>query len=242
MVCDSVGDLATIAGLGQPPQGGDDNRDPGSTSARQDRYGGRKGNAGGQAKAICRVSSAEERLREGRQTGHRRGADSLCRAQRTRAVRCRGAAPDPAQGGHPPETPRPLFLLFDVPERSSPSRVRSRKSFQNQKRFSSAAHKPRALDCCGPFRKPISDEEKGAKCKVKTLSASRTARLPLVGPKSLKPHLQNKTRKETQRRIASLPSPGSFFNEKMLPLIVLKFANLEPQRHHYGSVAIVGII
>jgi len=67
----------------------------------------------------------------------------------------RGALPRipsriPARGT-PPETPGPLSLRPHVPERSSPSRVRSGKSFQTRKRFSSAARTTRALDGCGPF-------------------------------------------------------------------------------------------
>ena len=69
-----------------------------------------------------------------------------------RAVRYAGRCPAPRQGDTP-WTPGPLSLLPYVPERSSPSRVRSGKSFQNQKRFPSAAHQPRALDRCGPFRR-----------------------------------------------------------------------------------------
>src|SRR2546426_80958 len=34
-----------------------------------------------------------------------------------------------------------------------PSRDRGGKSFQTRKRFSAAAHKPRALDGCAPFRR-----------------------------------------------------------------------------------------
>src|SRR4051812_37880291 len=61
----------------------------------------------------------------------------------------------------PPWTPGPLSLLRHVPERSSPSRVPSRKSFQKRKRFSSAAHTPRALDGSGPFRKRTEIRESG---------------------------------------------------------------------------------
>ena len=72
-----------------------------------------------------------------------------------------GRCPKPRQEGHPSETTRPLSLLCDVPERSSPSRVRYGKSFQKQRRFSSAAPKPRALDRCGPFRKIAVIRESG---------------------------------------------------------------------------------
>jgi hypothetical protein len=47
------------------------------------------------------------------------------------------------------ETPGPLSLLPHVPERSSPSRVRF------------AAHKPRALDRSGPFRRLTEIRESG---------------------------------------------------------------------------------
>ena len=64
MVRDTMGELATIAGFGSRPQGGNHNRDAGSASARQDRHGGSAGNAEGQAKAICRFSAEEDRLTE----------------------------------------------------------------------------------------------------------------------------------------------------------------------------------
>jgi hypothetical protein len=83
-----------------------------------------------------------------------------------RAVRYAGRCPAPRQGDAP-WTPGPLSLLPHVPERSSPSRVRSRKSFQNRKRFSSAAPKPRALDRCGPFRRFSYEKGKGANAKAK---------------------------------------------------------------------------
>ena len=70
--------------------------------------------------------------------------------RKQRAVRYAGRCPAPRQGDTP-WTPGPLSLLPQVPERSSPSRVRSGKSFQNRKRFSSAARTPRALDGSGPF-------------------------------------------------------------------------------------------
>ena len=59
----------------------------------------------------------------------------------------------------------PLSLHLHVPERSSPTRVRSAKSFQTRKRFSSAAHKPRALAGSGPFRRLTSEKGKGANAK-----------------------------------------------------------------------------
>ena len=78
----------------------------------------------------------------------------------------RGALPRIPARGTPPETPGPLSLLPHVPERSSRSRVSSEKSFQTRKRFSSAAHKPRALDRCGPFRRFNWDKGKGANAKA----------------------------------------------------------------------------
>jgi hypothetical protein len=62
----------------------------------------------------------------------------------------------------------PFPFTSNVPERSSPSRVRSGESFQTRKRFSSAAHKPRALACCGPFRRLTYEKGKGENAKVKT--------------------------------------------------------------------------
>ena len=53
----------------------------------------------------------------------------------------------------------PLSLHRHLPERSSPSRVRS------------AAQKPRALDRSGPFRKLILREGKGGNCKGNTAPA-----------------------------------------------------------------------
>jgi hypothetical protein len=95
-----------------------------------------------------------------------------------RAVRHAGRCPAPRQGGCPPETPRPLSLPPQVPERSSPSRVRCRKSFQTRKRFSSAAHKPRALDGSGPFRRFTEIRESG---QMQSSLAAGSC-LPLVGP------------------------------------------------------------
>jgi hypothetical protein len=73
----------------------------------------------------------------------------------------RGALPRTPARGTPPETPGPLSLLPYVPERSSPSRVRSEESFPTRKRFFSAAHNPRALDRCGPFRRLTEIRESG---------------------------------------------------------------------------------
>ena len=80
-------------------------------------------------------------MREGRRIGHRRRADSLCRAPKTRAVGCRGAAPDPARGEHPPETPAPF-----------PSNGIMGGGMQGVK-GSQAAQKPRALDTLHPTTK-----------------------------------------------------------------------------------------
>ena len=89
-----------------------------------------------------------------------------------------GALPRIPARGTPPETPGPLSLLPQVPERSSPSRVRSGKSFQTRKRFSSAAHKPRALDRSGPFQRLTEIRESG---QLQSLLAAGSC-LPLVGP------------------------------------------------------------
>jgi hypothetical protein len=70
------------------------------------------------------------------------------RAQNARG-KVHGALPRTPARGTPPETPDPLSLLFHVPERSSPSRVRF------------AAHKPRALDRSGPFRRLPAIRESG---------------------------------------------------------------------------------
>ena len=67
----------------------------------------------------------------------------------------RGALPRTTARGKPPETPAPFPFGAQIPERSSPSRVRC------------AAHKPRALDCSGPFRRIPLDKGKGAKAKAK---------------------------------------------------------------------------
>ena len=84
-----------------------------------------------------------------------------------RAVRKAGCCPAPRQGDAP-WTPGPLSLPLHVPERSSPSRVRF------------AAHKSRALDRSGPFRRFTNDKGKRANANP-SHSAARCA-LPLVGP------------------------------------------------------------
>jgi hypothetical protein len=99
------------------------------------------------------------------------------RAKKARSE-VRGALPRTPARGTPPETPGPLSLLSQVPERSSPSRVRSGKSFQTRKRFPSAARIPRALHGSGPFRRFTEIRESGQmQSPVAALSG-----LPLVGP------------------------------------------------------------
>ena len=97
-------------------------------------------------------------------------AKILYAAQKARG-KVRGALPRIPARGTPPETPGPLSLLPHVPERSSPSRVRF------------AAHKPRALDRSGPFRKLINEKEKRANANPSHSAA--LCDLPLVGPKLL---------------------------------------------------------
>ena len=88
--------------------------------------------------------------------------------RKQRAVRYAGCCPAPRQGGYPPGTPGPLSLLPHVPERSSPSRVRF------------AAHKPRALDGSGPFRRFTN--EKGKRANANPSHSAALCGLPLVGP------------------------------------------------------------
>jgi hypothetical protein len=83
----------------------------------------------------------------------------------------RGALPRISARGTPPETPGPLSLPPYVPERSSPSRVRF------------AAHKPRALDRSGPFRRLTNDKGKRANANPSKFAA--LCGLPLVGPELL---------------------------------------------------------
>jgi len=108
-----------------------------------------------------------------------------------------GALPRTPARGTPPETPGRLSLLLHLAERSSPSRVRC------------AAHKPRALDGSGPFRRFHWEKRKAANANP---AFTTFLRLPLVGAEPM----QNCERKEAWRRIASLPPPGSFLDEKML--------------------------
>ena len=77
-----------------------------------------------------------------------------------------GALPRTPARGTPPETPGPLSLPPYVPERSSPSRVRC------------AAHKLRALDRCGPFRRLTETRESG---QMQSPLAALCG-LPLVAP------------------------------------------------------------
>ena len=107
----------------------------------------------------------------------RRGEFFMPRAETARG-KVRGALPRTPARGTPPETPGPLSLLPQLPERSSPSRVRCGKSFQTQKRFSSAAPNPRALDGCGPFRRLTEIRESG---QLQSPLAAGSC-LPLVGP------------------------------------------------------------
>lgn len=55
----------------------------------------------------------------------------------------------------------PLSLPRHLPERSSPSRVRS------------AAQNQRALDCSGPFRRLLLDKGKGANAKAKAAAGDQ---------------------------------------------------------------------
>ena len=77
----------------------------------------------------------------------------------------RGALPRIPARGAPPETPGPLSIPSYVPEQSSPSRVRF------------AAHKTRALDGSGPFRRLTNDKGKRAKRKPFSLRRRRSAKL-----------------------------------------------------------------
>ncbi len=108
--------------------------------------------------------------------------------RKRRAVRYAGRCPAPRQGDTP-WPPGPLSLLPQLPERSSPSRVRSAKSFQTRKRFSSAAHTPRALDRSGPFRTFTEISESG---QLQSLLAAPCG-LPLVGPELFKKFGVDKT-------------------------------------------------
>ena len=78
----------------------------------------------------------------------------------------RGALPRTPARGTPPETPGPLSLPPYVPKRSSPLRVRF------------AAHKPRALERCGPFRRLTVIRESGQMQS----SLAAPSGLPMVGP------------------------------------------------------------
>ena len=103
---------------------------------------------------------------------HQRTLCLMPRAQNARG-KVLGALPRIPARGTPPETPGPLSLLPYVPERSSPSRVRY------------AAHKPRALDGSGPFRKLTNDKGKRANAKTTPSQFAALCGLPLVGPELL---------------------------------------------------------
>jgi len=92
----------------------------------------------------------------------------------------RGALPRIPARGTPPETPGPLSLPPYVPERPAAVKGSSGKSFQIRKRFSRAAHTPRALDRCGPFRRLAN--EKGKRAKANPSQFAALCGLPLVGP------------------------------------------------------------
>ena len=81
------------------------------------------------------------------------GSCLMPRANNARG-KVRGALPRTPARGTPPETPGPLSLAFQIPERSSPSRVRC------------AAQNRRALDRSGPFRTTHLDKGKGADAKA----------------------------------------------------------------------------
>jgi hypothetical protein len=91
----------------------------------------------------------------------------FCMPRTNRAVRYAGRCPAPCQGDTP-WTPGPLSLPLHVPERSSPSSVRF------------AAHKSRALDCSGPFRRFTND--KGKRAIANPSHSAALCGLPLVGP------------------------------------------------------------
>ena len=105
--------------------------------------------------------------------------------RKKRAVRYAGRCPAPRQGDTP-WTPGPLSLPFHVPERSSPSRVRSGEFFQTRKKFSSAAPNTRALDGSGPFRRFSNEKGKRANANPKPSQFAAPCCLPLVGPELLK--------------------------------------------------------
>jgi hypothetical protein len=74
-----------------------------------------------------------------------------------------------------------LSLQPHVSERSSPSWVRSGESFQTRKRFSSAAHNPRALDRCGRSENLPMRRERGQMQRSKHAQLPAPACLPMVG-------------------------------------------------------------
>ena len=107
-----------------------------------------------------------------------RGLSFMPRAKTARG-KVRGALPRIAARGTPPETPGPLPLLLYVPERPAAVKGSSGKSSQMRKRFSGAAHTPRALDRCGPFRRLA--HEKGKRANAKPSQFAAGSCLPLVG-------------------------------------------------------------
>jgi hypothetical protein len=98
-----------------------------------------------------------------------------------RAVRYAGHRAAP-RSGDTPWTPGPLSLPSQVPERCSPSSVRSGKAFPTRQRFSSAAQKARALDGSGPF--PRLPEIRASRHMQSSLAAGSCH--PLVGPELFK--------------------------------------------------------
>jgi hypothetical protein len=97
----------------------------------------------------------------------RGGSHCLMPRAKNARGKVRGALPRIPVRGTPPETPGPLSLSPYVPERSSPSRVRF------------AAHKPRALDGSGPFRRFTEIRESG---QTNPSHSAALCGLPLVGP------------------------------------------------------------
>jgi len=101
----------------------------------------------------------------------RRGTQFLIPRANGARGKVRGALPRTPARGTPPETPARFPFRLDVPERSSPSRVRS------------AAPPPRALDASGPFRR--SSNEKGKRANGNPSQFAALCGLPLVGPELL---------------------------------------------------------
>ena len=89
------------------------------------------------------------------------------------------ALPRIPAGGTPPETPAPFPFTPIFQNAPKPSRVRGGKSFHNQKRFSSAAPTPRALDRSGSVPKNLLREGKGGNCKCLHLGGTPRSRPPV---------------------------------------------------------------